>query len=249
MNKKVFNSTWNSGGSADMNNRVYGGDYAVFESSADVRSRFIIKTYMHLLGAVLGFVGMEFYLFQSGLAESITQFAINNSWLIFLGAFMVVSWIATHFAQNPANKGMQYIGLALYVVAESVIFVPLLYIAENYARGAIQSAAIATLIGFGVLTGIVFISRKDFSFLRGVLIWGSFVAFAVIILAVIFGIQLGIFFSVAMIAFAGAAILYDTSNVLHHYPEEHYVAASLQLFASVALLFFYILRLFILARD
>ena len=64
----------------------------------------------------------------------------------------------------------------------------------------------------------------------------------------IFGFQLGLFFSVAMVAFAGAAILYDTSNVLHHYPEDRYVAASLQLFTSVALLFWYVLRIF-LSRD
>ena len=56
------------------------------------------------------------------------------------------------------------------------------------------------------------------------------------------------FFSVAMVAFAGAAILYDTSNVLHHYPEDRAVGAALELFASVALLFWYILRLFMSRR-
>ena len=40
----------------------------------------------------------------------------------------------------------------------------------------------------------------------------------------------------------GAAILYDTSNVLHHYPEDRYVGAAVQLFASVALLFWYVLQ-------
>ena len=59
----------------------------------------------------------------------------------------------------------------------------------------------------------------------------------------------GVFFSVALIAFAGAAILYDTSNVIHHFPEDRYVAASLELFASVALMFWYVLRLFIASRD
>jgi FtsH-binding integral membrane protein len=49
---------------------------------------------------------------------------------------------------------------------------------------------------------------------------------------------------VAMIAFAGAAVLYDTSNILHHYPQDKYVAASLELFASIALMFWYVLQLF-----
>ena len=51
-----------------------------------------------------------------------------------------------------------------------------------------------------------------------------------------------------MIGFAGAAILYDTSNILHHYPQDKYVAASLQLFASIALMFWYGLQFF-MSRD
>ena len=52
----------------------------------------------------------------------------------------------------------------------------------------------------------------------------------------------------AMVGLAGASILYNTSNVLYRYPEDRYVAASLQLFASVALLFWYVLRIFISRR-
>jgi len=47
---------------------------------------------------------------------------------------------------------------------------------------------------------------------------------------------------------AGAAILFDTSNILRTYPEDRYVSAALQLFASVALMFWYVLRLF-MSRD
>ena len=46
-----------------------------------------------------------------------------------------------------------------------------------------------------------------------------------------------------MVGFAGAAILYDTSNVLTRFPEDRYVAAALQLFSSVALMFWYVLRI------
>ena len=51
-----------------------------------------------------------------------------------------------------------------------------------------------------------------------------------------------------MIALAGGAILYDTSNVLNHFPEDRYVGAVLELVVSVALLFWYVLSLFI-SRD
>ena len=85
-------------------------------------------------------------------------------------------------------------------------------------------------------------------FLRGMLVWGGILALVAIVAAVLFGFELGTWFSVAMIGFAGAAVLYDTSNILHHYPEDRYVGAALALFASIALMFWYVLRLF-MSRD
>ena len=79
--------------------------------------------------------------------------------------------------------------------------------------------------------------------------WAMILALVAIVSAVIFGFSLGTWFSVAMVGVAGAAILYDTSNVLNHYPEDRYVAGALQLFASVALMFWYVLQLFMASRD
>ena len=62
------------------------------------------------------------------------------------------------------------------------------------------------------------------------------------------GVSLGLWFSVAMVVLACGIILYNTSNVLHRYNTEQYVAASLTLFASIALLFWYILQIFMM-RD
>jgi hypothetical protein len=138
--------------------------------------------------------------------------------------------------------------LAGYVTAQAIIFVPLLWLADKFAPGAITSAAAVTFAGFVGLSLVAFYTRKDFSFLRGVLMWGGIVALILIAAGAIFGFQLGTYFSVAMIALAGGAILYDTSNILHHYPEDRYVAAALELFASVALMFWYVLRLFLSRR-
>ncbi|MGB6643227.1 MAG: Bax inhibitor-1 family protein, partial [Thermoanaerobaculia bacterium] len=146
------------------------------------------------------------------------------------------------------SLGAQYAALAGYVIANAIIFVPLLYIAQVAAPGAIQSAAVATLVGFGGLTLVAFVTRKDFSFLGALLKWGFVVALILIVAGVLFGFELGTFFSVAMIALAGGAVLYDTSNVLHHFPEDRHVGAALELFASIALMFWYVLRLFI-SRD
>ncbi len=218
--------------------------------STDARATFINRTYQHLLAAILAFAGIEVMLFSSGLAEKIALAMMGGSWLLVLGAFMIVSWFASRVAFSSQSLGAQYAALAGFIFAEALIFVPLLYIAESLASGVIESAAVVTLLGFAGLTAVAFFTRKDFSFLGGLLRWGMIVALVLIVAGILFGFELGTFFSVAMIGLAGAAILYDTSNVLHHFPEDRYVGAALQLFASVALMFYYVLRLFIaFGRD
>jgi FtsH-binding integral membrane protein len=220
----------------------YGSDSA---SLVERRARFIARTYNHLFGAIVAFTVVEIGLFKLGIAESIAHAMLGTSWLLVLGGFMLVSWGASHFAHTSASRGTQYAALASYVVAQALIFVPLLFIANSFAPGAIQSAGIVTMLGFGGLSAVVFVTKKDFSFLRGALMFGGILSLVAIAAGAIFGFQLGTFFSVAMVGFAGAAILYDTSNVLRHFPEDRYVAAALQLFASVALMFWYVLRLFL----
>jgi len=212
----------------------------------DARARFIVRTYNHLFGALALFTAIEVFLFKSGLADSIAMSLLSTGrgWLLVMGGFMLVGWLASHTAATARSLPAQYAALAGYVAAEAIIFVPLLYVAERFAPSTIRSAAVVSLVGFGALTAIVFVTRKDFSFLRSVLMWAGIGAVLLIAASLLFGFQLGTFFSVGMIVFAGAAILYDTSNVLRNFPEDRYVAAALQLFASVALLFWYVLRLF-----
>lgn len=215
---------------------------------AGSRAIFIVRTYNHLLAAIVGFTLFEVALFKSGLAEPMARAMLGVNWLLVLGGFVVVSWLASRFAHTATSLAVQYLALVGFVVAEGIIFVPLLYVADHYAPGAIQSAAAVTLIGFAGLTGIAFWTRKDFSFLGGLLRWGGILALLAIVGGVLFGFGLGTWFSVAMIGLSGAAILYDTSKIIRDFPEERYVAAALELFASVALMFWYVLRLF-LARD
>jgi FtsH-binding integral membrane protein len=216
--------------------------------SDESRGTFVSRTYGHLFGAILTFLLVEVALFKTGLAETIAATLLGTSWLLVLGGFVVVSWIARAAAHKAESKVAQYGALAGYVVAEAIIFVPLLYLANRIAPGAISSAAAITFVAFAALTAIVFLTRKDFSFLRGVLCWGGIIALSLIVFGAIFGFNLGTYFSIGMVALAGASILYDTSNVLHHYSEDRYVAASLELFASVALMLWYVLRLLMSRR-
>jgi len=219
----------------------------------DSRAAFIWRVYGHVALAILGFGAIESYLFSadgqgSSMGEQLAIRMLGVNWLLVLGAFMIVGWFATHVAHRVESKPMQYLALAGFVLAEAIIFVPMLYLAMLQSPGIIESAAGVTLLGTGGLTAVAFITRKDFSFLRGIIMWVGVLALVGIVASVLFGFVLGTWFSVAMIGFAGAAVLYDTSNILHHYPEDKHVAAALGLFASIALMFWYVLRLF-MSRD
>ena len=215
----------------------------------DARAAFLTRTYAHLLGAILLFALIEVFFFTSGLAVTIYNALTGVSWLLVLGGFVVVSWFASRAAATAESKAAQYGALGGFVLAEAIIFVPLLVMAElSVGGGVIGSAAWVTLLGFSALTAIVFFTGKDFSFLGGIVKWGLGLALVAIVAGVLFGFNLGTWFSVAMIGLAGAAILYDTSKVLNEYPEDRYVSAALTLFASVALMFWYVLRLF-MSRD
>ncbi|MCP4039829.1 MAG: permease, partial [bacterium] len=169
------------------------------------RSEFITRTYNHLMAAIVGFTLFEVWLFTSGLAETIASVLLGGSWLLVLGAFIVVGWVATRVAHSSENIGAQYAALAGFVVAEGIIFVPMLYIANTSFPGVIQNAAFVTLAGFAGLTAVAFVTRKDFSFLRGILMFGGILALVAIVSAVLFGFDLGTWFSVAMIGLAGAS--------------------------------------------
>jgi len=225
----------------------------VIDAPAETRAAFIRKTYVHLTAAIYAFVTLEFLFFSMGLDQTLMQFLAGKPmyWLVVLGAFMAVNWIADSWARSTTSLGMQYAGLFLTVLAWAVIFLPMLAIAQLYTIqpdgmpqvGVIPAAGITTLVIFGGLTAFTFITRKDFSFMGGFLCIAGFAAMALIVISIFFTFNLGIWFSAAMIVLASGYILYDTSNVLHHYRTDQYVAAAVALFASVALLFWYVLRI------
>ncbi len=219
------------------------------DAGVDERAAFITRTYVHLAGAIFAFVAIEAVLFLSGIANLLVPYMYGRAqWGIVLLAFIGVSWVADRWARNATSLPMQYMGLGLYVLAEAVIFLPLMAIALTYAPDAIPSAGLVTMVIFAGLTGIVFVTRKDFSFLKGILGVAALGALAIIVCSLIFGFTLGVLFSGAMVVLAGGYILYNTSNVLHHYRTDQHVSAALALFADVALLFWYVLRIFMNRR-
>jgi FtsH-binding integral membrane protein len=228
-----------------MNDYTPHSDYTVANAAAVDRATFIKQTYLHVAGAVGAFVILESLLLASPLAPVLANLMFGGkwSWLIVLGLFMFVSHIATKWASTATSIGGQYAGLGLYVVAEVIILCPLLMLASRFGDGLIMKAGLITGGLFIGLTWVAFTSGKDFSFMAGFLKIAGIVALVTIVASMIFGFSLGLWFTGAMILLVGGCILYQTSNVIHHYHTSQYVAASLALFASIATLFWYVLQL------
>jgi FtsH-binding integral membrane protein len=207
-----------------------------------------VRVYQHLLVAVGAFILFEALLINLGVAEAMWNFISDQSyaWLLILGGFMVVNWLAVNAAHDVLDPPRQYLGLFGMAAAEAVIFAPFLhYFFDVQPDGttSVMAAALITVVGFAGLTGVALVTRRDLSFLRPLVLWGFVCSLVLILAAILFGLELGIWFSVVMIALAGASILYQTQTIMRRYPEEAYVGASVQLFASVMLLFWYVLRL------
>ncbi|RNC87795.1 MAG: permease [Winogradskyella sp.] len=217
------------------------------------KATFYRKTYTHVAFAILGFMLLE-YIFIGMFEETVVSiinlmFANSFSWLIVLGLFWVGSTMADKLAHDPSRQ-TQYMGLGLYVLLEAIIFLPMIYLAAYHSSGTamLTQATIITLCLFGGLTAVVFMSNQNFSFLKTGLVIGTFIAVGLIVAGSIFGFDLGLWFSVAMVVFAGAAILYQTSKVKYEYTGDQYVGAALGIFASVMLLFWYVLQI-LMSRD
>ncbi len=237
----------------------YAPDYAdqdIFaaEATLDARLSFIRRTYAHVFGAVVAFAGLVGVLINvDSIAVPLAQFAFGNWWMV-LVAFLAASWVAERMARSGASPAVQYGGLALYVVCQALIFTPLLYVMSRPQFGVgspnlILQAGALTLFIFGGLTAIVMLTRADFSFMRNILYLAGFAALGLVLVGPWLGVTLGTWFVVGMIVLMCGFILYDTSNVLHHYHTDQHVAAALALFASLATLFWYVLQLMSILGD
>ena len=233
---------------------TYYGETAA-AAPASARAAFIKRTYLHLAGAMLAFVGIEAALISSGLGEEILRnvFVGRGAWIALMVLFVVGGIVAQKMAQATRSVGLQYAGLALYVLLESAIFLPIMTIASDPRFGGNVmiplQAGVVTLAVFGGLTIAVFVSGKDFSFMGPILWVGSMLALAGVILAVIFGVTLGLGICLLFVGLMAGWIIYDTSNIIHRYGTNQHVAASLFLFSSIATLLWYVIQIFFISRD
>lgn len=212
------------------------------------QSTLITKTYVNLSLAVLAFAAIEAAVFMFAGVNNIAAYVSANSRMVsfvLLGLCIGGPFLANMMlGSNPSRFG-QYCLLGFYVLLYAAIFLPILTFAMIMTGDGslIFKACGLTASIFTALSAAVFFTRKDFSFLRGFLVFAGIAALILIVASLIFQFSLGVWFSVAMIVLACGYILYDTSNVIHRVGEGGDVLAAIALFGSLMTLFFYILRL------
>ncbi|MEM9494152.1 MAG: Bax inhibitor-1 family protein, partial [Myxococcota bacterium] len=201
----------------------------------------------HLAAAIGLFVVLEYLFLQTEASIRFTMWAFGGgiNWLIVLGLFMGTGWLFDKWARSETSRTMQYLGLGLSIVAHTIVYAPLLIFAmlKTGDGTIIAQAGVITLTVFAGLTGTVFITRKDFSFLGGALSIGAMAAFGVIIAAIVFGFTLGTIFSVLMVALMAGYILFYTSRIVGYFRPTQYVSAAALLFSCISTLFWYVLSL------
>lgn len=216
------------------------------------RVAFLRRTYAHLGVALLAFAAIAggMMRFMPETSFKFSRWALQGwRWFLVLAAFMLIGYVAERLARSDTSRGIQYVGLAIFVVAEALILQPLLWLVALKFGNAdtffsvIGQSTLITLAIFVGLTATVFITKKDFSFMRGILVVLTFGALGVILASFLFGFSLGAVFCGAMILLMSGYILYQTSVVMRDFPPTHHVAASLMLFSTIATLFWYVLQL------
>jgi FtsH-binding integral membrane protein len=217
---------------------------------------------------LLGIALVAFAVLTAGMMRFSTETSLRFSawalggqlnWLIVFGLFMLVGYIGQRLAMSQTSRGLQLLGLGVFVAAESVLLQPILWmlilrfgnhamlregvLLSGQAASILMQAIVITLTIFIGLTVTVFVTRKDFSFLRGILSISSFAILGVILASLLFGFSLGAFFCGVVILVMAGYILYQTSAVMSHFPPTAHVAAALMLFSTIATLFWYVLQL------
>jgi len=211
------------------------------------RGQFVARVYGHVAIAFGLFLALETALFVSGIAEAMGKAIAGKPmmWLLLMGGVMIVSSISSSLA-TKADPQTQLKGLALIALAKAVMFAPFLYYIrlQDDGNSVIATAGFVTLLGIVGLTAVAYTTRKDLSFLKPITSFLLVLALVAIVGSLIFGFNLGLWFSVAMVGVAGVRILHQTQEILRKYPENAYAAAALVLFSSYMLMFWYVLRIF-----
>lgn len=201
----------------------------------------------------MSFIRKVYALFFAGILFAIGGVALGFTIPALMGTVASHPWI-TLFVMIGAVFGAQAVRhvpvvnlLALFgfTALTGVIISPLIAIYTQLNPASILQAGVLTVGIFGGLTAYVFISKRDFSFLRGMVTTGLIVVILAGLLNVLVVGSSALAFAVSaatLLLFAGF-VLYDTSNIIRRYPTNEYVAGALSLYLDALNIFLALLRL------
>lgn len=217
---------------------AYAAPLDLFAADAALSERlaFLRRVYVHVFASLLALAGLEYLYMTTSIGTMIFGLFGQMWWAAMLG-FMVVCWVAQRLAYSGATPAVQYVGLATYVVVESIFVAPAVLFAMRFNPNLIGQAAFLTILITGALTLYVVLSRQDFSFLRNGLFLAGIALFALGLGSAIFGYSLGLLFSAGVVTLMCGYILYETSLIMHHLPTTAHVAGALMIFGSMSELF------------
>ncbi|MEK6289472.1 MAG: Bax inhibitor-1/YccA family protein [Acidobacteriota bacterium] len=211
-------------------------------TAADVgieeRVAFIRKVYALFFAAILFAVGGVLLGFAF---PPLMTVAIEHPWIML---FLMIGGVMGAQAVRHV-PGVNLFALFGFTTLTGVIISPLLYIVSQSNPDSILQAGGLTVGIFGGLTAYVFVSNRDFSFLRGMVTVGLIVVVLAGLFNVLFVGSLGLGFALAvatLLLFAGF-VLYDTSNIIRRYPTNEYVAGALALYLDALNIFLALLRI------
>ncbi len=224
------------------------GEVPVAQAELGVRKAFIRKVYsLFSLALVLftfsAYFTAEWFIgkVEAGVTDTIFhKLGGIGSLVLWIGMFFVFTRLAA--SRWPLNL----IALGVYAVLVGGWFGPMLgMVAATVGSGPLLQAGALTAIVFGGLTSYVFISKKDFSFLGGMLMTGAWLLIGIALLSM-FGVMngIGIGYSIAWVVLLAGFMLYDTSNILHRYPANMAASAALAIFLDVVIMFMHLVRIF-----
>ena len=228
-------------------------------AATNERVAFIGKVYLMMFSGLLVFGLSTALPILGAMMGNPFLTAVFNAGVSIHPLFLFLVLIASSFAVHAVAMVRYLNVLAFYFFAAFWGFISIslfAYVLANFGVAPIVQGLGLTTFVFGGLSGYVFLTRKDFSFMRGFLTVGLFLLIGVIVVALVgnyfFGYQvqlLHIGMSIFAVLLFSGYVLYDTSNLLHRYSTDMVVPAALALLVDFIILLRNIVYLLAVSRN
>lgn len=164
-----------------------------------------------------------------------------NIFVFFIGAYGLMFLV-----HKTANSATGLLATFAFTGFMGFTLGPILsaYLAVPNGAALIMNALMMTGATFIGLSAVALITKKDFSFLGNFLLAGAIVLILAMVAALIFNIPtLSLAVSAGFVLFASAAILFQTSEIVHRAGETNYILATITLYVSIYNLFISLLSI------